>query len=100
MAGISWLIRFLDGVGMALAIATGALGRTTELVVSFDGFCRSSASTPDVELQPERHSAAIKKLVTPANRIWTCTQNTTDRGRDGADGQTSPSYEREITNKV
>ncbi|WP_250888750.1 hypothetical protein [Mesorhizobium sp. dw_380] len=78
--------------------AIGALGRTTELVVSFDGFCMSSASTPDVEEQLARHSDAIMKLMTPGNRIWTCTQTQQTEG----DGRrtTRPSYEREITNKV
>nr|WP_258593151.1 hypothetical protein [Mesorhizobium sp. AR07] len=64
------------------AAANGAGGRMTELVVSLDGFCKSSASTPAVELQPARHSDAIKKLMTPGIRIWTCTQNTTDRGQN------------------
>ncbi|MER9556018.1 hypothetical protein [Mesorhizobium sp. M0323] len=66
--------------------ATGAGGRTTELVVSLDGTC--SASTPEVDVQPARHSAAIEKMTTPDNRIWTCTQNTTDRRQDNAAGQT------------
>ena len=97
-------IRLIRDVLMrALALATGtdvigALGRTTELVVSFDGFCMSSASMPDVDEQPARHSAAITKLTTPGNRIWTCTRNTTDRRRRPTDNQAS--YEREITNKV
>src|SRR5438445_9294404 len=67
--------------------AIGALGRTTELVVSFDGFCMSSASMPDVDEQPARHSDAITKLMTPGNRIWTCTRNTTDRGQRPTDNQ-------------
>nr|WP_287328522.1 thiamine biosynthesis protein ApbE [Mesorhizobium sp.] len=70
--------------------ATGAGGRTTELVVSLDGTC--SASTPDVDVQPARQSDAIEKMMTPDNRIWTCTQNTTDRWQDYAAGQTSPDY--------
>ena len=49
------------------AVATGAGGRTTELVVSFDGFRKSSASMPDVDVQPARHSDASKKLTTPGN---------------------------------
>ncbi|WP_210235233.1 hypothetical protein, partial [Mesorhizobium sp. M2D.F.Ca.ET.206.01.1.1] len=69
----------------AFALATGtdaigALGRTTELVVSLDGFCMSSASMPDVDEQPARHSDAITKLMTPDNRIWTCTQTQQTEG--------------------
>ncbi|MDG4875567.1 hypothetical protein P9273_10700 [Mesorhizobium sp. WSM4935] len=56
---------------------TGALGRTTELVVSLDGICK--ASTPDVDEQPARQSEASTKLTTPKIRILTCTQNKTDR---------------------
>ncbi|CDX17395.1 hypothetical protein MPL3356_240005 [Mesorhizobium plurifarium] len=47
---------------------TGALGRTTELVVSLDGNCK--ASTPDVDEQPARQSAASTKLTTPKIRIF------------------------------
>jgi hypothetical protein len=65
-------------------VATGAGGRITELVVSLDGFCKSSASTPAVDVQPARQSDAIKKLMAPGIRIWTCTQNTTDRGQNGS----------------
>ena len=46
---------------------TGALGRTMELVVSLDGTC--NASTPDVDEQPARQSAASTKLTTPIIRI-------------------------------
>nr|WP_245436951.1 hypothetical protein [Mesorhizobium helmanticense] len=70
--------------------ATGALGRGTELVVSFDGICR--ASTPAVDEQPASQSDASEKMTTPGNRIWTCTQNTTDRRQTHAAGQTSPEY--------
>jgi hypothetical protein len=68
---------------------TGALGRTTELVVSFDG-CK--ASTPAVDEQPARQSEANTKLMTPEIRIWTCTQNTTDRRQNDAAGQTGFDY--------
>jgi hypothetical protein len=71
------------------AAATGALGRTTELVVSFDG-CK--ASTPAVDEQPARHSDATIKPTTPEIRIWTCTQNTTDRRQKDAAGQTGFDY--------
>ncbi|WP_245516944.1 MULTISPECIES: hypothetical protein [unclassified Mesorhizobium] len=54
------------------ALATGALGLTTELVVSLDGTCK--ASTPDVDEQPARQSDATTKLTTPEIRILTCTQ--------------------------
>src|SRR3954465_2197449 len=67
----------------ALAIGTdaiGARGRTTELVISLDGFCMSSASMPDVDEQPARHSDAITKLTTPGNRIWTCTRTQQTEG--------------------
>jgi hypothetical protein len=47
---------------------TGALGRTTELVVSLDGICK--ASTPDVDEQPARYSEASTKLTTPKIRIF------------------------------
>ncbi|CDX27273.1 hypothetical protein MPLSOD_100395 [Mesorhizobium sp. SOD10] len=59
---------------------TGALGRTTELVVSLDGICK--ASTPDVDEQPARQSEASTKLTTPKIRILTCTQNKTDRRQE------------------
>jgi hypothetical protein len=73
------------GARLAIAAGTAAIGaggRITELVVSLDGFCKSRASTPAVDVQPARHSDAIKKLATPGIRIWTCTQNTTDRGQN------------------
>ncbi|MER9653085.1 hypothetical protein NKJ26_06155 [Mesorhizobium sp. M0152] len=78
-------MRVLIGAFAIGTDAIGALGRTTELVISFDGFCTSSASMPDVDEQPARHSDAIKKLMTPGIRIWTCTRNTTDRGRQPTD---------------
>ncbi|ESX91893.1 hypothetical protein X755_26800 [Mesorhizobium sp. LNJC405B00] len=71
------------------AAATGALGRTTELVVSFDG-CKPS--TPAVDEQPASHSDANMKLTTAEIRIWTCTQNTTDRRQTDAAGQTGLDY--------
>ncbi|WP_245268560.1 MULTISPECIES: hypothetical protein [Mesorhizobium] len=77
----------------AEAAAIGAGGRITELVVSLEGFCKSSASTPAVDEQPARHSDAIKKLTTPGIRIWTCTQNTTDRGRNDSRRTNRISYE-------
>ena len=49
-------------------------------------------TTPDVDVQPARHRDAIEKMTTPDNRIWTCTQNTTDRWQDDAAGQISPDY--------
>nr|WP_245445587.1 hypothetical protein [Mesorhizobium kowhaii] len=95
----------ISSLGALLAIAFGAAvigagGRITELVVSLDGFCKSSASTPAVDVQPARHSDATKKLMTPGIRIWTCTQNTTDRGQNDSRRTNQISYEREITNKV
>ncbi|MER8571476.1 hypothetical protein NKH19_10520 [Mesorhizobium sp. M1338] len=73
--------------------AIGAGGRITELVVSLDGFCKSKASTPAVDVQPARHSDAIKKLMAPEIRIWTCTQNTTDRGQNDSQRTNRISYE-------
>ncbi|CAN7582591.1 hypothetical protein LJR246_004296 [Mesorhizobium sp. LjRoot246] len=77
----------------AEAAAMGAGGRITELVVSLDGFCKSSASTPAVDVQPARHNDAIKKLMAPGIRIWTCTQNTTDRGQNDRRRTNRISYE-------
>jgi hypothetical protein len=84
----------LDRMGARVAViageaVTGALGRTTELVVSLDG-CK--ASTPDVDEQPARQSDANTKPTTPEIRIWTCTQNTTDRRQTHAAGQTGLDY--------
>ena len=91
MGGISAL-----GARLAIACGTAAMGaggRITELVVSLDGFCKSKASTPAVDEQPARHNDAIKKLMTPEIRIWTCTQNTTDRGRNDSRRTNRISYE-------
>ena len=65
-------------------------GSATELVVSLDGTC--SASTPDVDVQPATHRDPSMKMTTPGNRIWTCTQNTTDRRQTDAAGQTGFDY--------
>ncbi|MER9300777.1 hypothetical protein NKI38_30555 [Mesorhizobium sp. M0621] len=73
--------------------AIGAGGRITELVISSDGFCKSKASTLAVDVQPARHSDAIKKLMAPGIRIWTCTQNTTDRGQNDSQRTNRISYE-------
>jgi hypothetical protein len=88
----------ISTLGARLVIAcgtavTGAGGRITELVVSLDGFCKSKASTPAVDEQPARHSDATKKLTTPGIRIWTCTQNTTDRGQNDSQRTNRISYE-------
>ncbi|MDX8528215.1 hypothetical protein RFM68_27435 [Mesorhizobium sp. MSK_1335] len=77
----------IDAVATVLSVSalltpfdTGALGRTTELVVSLDGICK--ASTPDVDEQPATLSDASTKVTTLKIRILTCTQNKTDRGQE------------------
>jgi len=69
---------------------TGALGRTTELVVSLDGICK--ASTPDVDEQPARHSEASTKLTTPKIRIFDlyAKQNRPKAGTAPPDNQAFP----------
>src|SRR5690606_15023846 len=67
-------------------VAIGSLGRTTELVVSFDGLSSWSESIPDVAVQPARHKTVIR-AITLGVRIWTCTQEQNRSAAELAAGQ-------------